>query len=279
MYPVNDYRDYLIHHGIAGMKWGIRNGPPYPLSYSDYSKSERAAIQESKLSRDEKLAIKDLNGAKTSNLDQWGKTPDTNVLYVAGYSGSGKSTVALGLKRNNDTIIHLDAYSEKSTELSKLQSKRFNRYLDSKGVDYKSIIDRTRFGLHSDEYWKEVDKLAFAIEDFGKKEFKNGNRVICEGVQIADNWLTNENNNYREFVGKPVIVLNTNPVSSSKRAFERDGRGDNVLKAFMTLDDKSGYVKWQVETNKKLNALSKATNASKNGRQYVYLIYDKDGSR
>lgn len=32
---------YLVHHGIQGQKWGERNGPPYPLDYSDYSKEER----------------------------------------------------------------------------------------------------------------------------------------------------------------------------------------------------------------------------------------------
>lgn len=25
------YRDYLMHHGIMGMRWGVHNGPPYPL--------------------------------------------------------------------------------------------------------------------------------------------------------------------------------------------------------------------------------------------------------
>lgn len=24
--------DYLVHHGIEGQRWGVRNGPPYPLS-------------------------------------------------------------------------------------------------------------------------------------------------------------------------------------------------------------------------------------------------------
>ena len=30
--------EYLIHHGIKGMKWGVRHGPPYPLDSSDHTK-------------------------------------------------------------------------------------------------------------------------------------------------------------------------------------------------------------------------------------------------
>lgn len=33
----------LSHHGILGMKWGEKNGPPYPLGVSDHSASERKA--------------------------------------------------------------------------------------------------------------------------------------------------------------------------------------------------------------------------------------------
>lgn len=32
--PTPSYDDFLAHHGIKGQKWGVRNGPPYPLDSS-----------------------------------------------------------------------------------------------------------------------------------------------------------------------------------------------------------------------------------------------------
>ena len=40
-YGNNDYRDYLAHHGRMKQKWGVRNGPPYPLDSSQLSPAEK----------------------------------------------------------------------------------------------------------------------------------------------------------------------------------------------------------------------------------------------
>lgn len=38
-YRIVRTNEYLVHHGILGQKWGIRNGPPYPLGQSSKHKS------------------------------------------------------------------------------------------------------------------------------------------------------------------------------------------------------------------------------------------------
>ena len=34
---------YLCHHGVLGQRWGVKNGPPYPLAASSHNASERKA--------------------------------------------------------------------------------------------------------------------------------------------------------------------------------------------------------------------------------------------
>lgn len=41
---------YLFHHGIRGQKWGVRNGPPYPLT--DFSPKARARRRQERKLRD-----------------------------------------------------------------------------------------------------------------------------------------------------------------------------------------------------------------------------------
>lgn len=45
----------LYHHGIKGQKWGVKNGPPYPLNASDKSASEKRLSSNKKTNKVSKL--------------------------------------------------------------------------------------------------------------------------------------------------------------------------------------------------------------------------------
>lgn len=45
---------YLEHHGIKGQKWGVRNGPPYPLDYEQHNAAEKSKNPKGSLDNYEK---------------------------------------------------------------------------------------------------------------------------------------------------------------------------------------------------------------------------------
>lgn len=53
----------LIHHGIEGQRWGHRNGPPYPLSDSQFSVAEKKAGAKFNYRNAKKQYSKDYNSA------------------------------------------------------------------------------------------------------------------------------------------------------------------------------------------------------------------------
>lgn len=256
----------LYHHGIEGQKWGKRNGPPYPLSYSKHSKAEKAYI-----TRDQKLSAKNLKGAETSNLDKFGKDRNHNTLYIAGYSGSGKSTMASGIAKKGDKIIRLDVYADPVDKTTRnLMDKGFNKFLSSRGVNYKKIQNahtKNDGYYNSKQYWKDVDKIRKGIEDYSKLQYDNGNRVIVEGIQISAKWLAGDHSYYKD---KPLIILRTPILKSMLRASARDEiKGFDVAKKAI---DNYG---WYKRSNKKLDALAKETDTIKNGKEYVDMILRK----
>lgn len=60
---------YLYHHGILNQKWGVRNGPPYPLSKEQYSPAEQKAIAKAYQ-----------KSAKKGDFSRWGNREINSIL-------------------------------------------------------------------------------------------------------------------------------------------------------------------------------------------------------
>lgn len=58
----------LVHHGVEGQKWGVRNGPPYPI-VSDRQKKKISKVDSKWLSKNKKRITKyvEKNSRKTIN--------------------------------------------------------------------------------------------------------------------------------------------------------------------------------------------------------------------
>lgn len=84
----DEYYDALAHHGIKGQSWGKRNGPPYPLGYSQHSSAEK--------SRNPKSKIGGSHNAKTDHKNKQGLTENQKRAIKIGAIAAGAALVTVG---------------------------------------------------------------------------------------------------------------------------------------------------------------------------------------
>lgn len=142
--------DYLAHHGILGQKWGVKNGPPYPLSGGDYTRLEKEKIGRerrlNKYSRYNKkhydTVLKKGSEIKTLTFDP-NRTDNTDMFYAA---------------TNKIDEHHYKAFFDKKAPTT-LYDKKGNAV--GTGEAYKFSITN-----------KAVKDLKVASEDSGIKAFE-----------------------------------------------------------------------------------------------------------
>jgi uridine kinase len=161
------------------------------------------------------------------NLNKWGKSKDTNILFVTGVSGSGKSTLARTMaSKNNADIINIDLYTFKTTKgFIPGMSKNFNKYLDTHYPNWQRMQKEAyevltkndrRLKKKAGEWFDTFEEalLGYGREQYGKQ------KVVAEGVQILDETLFY--NNKQALRDKPLIVMDTSAVDSLLSRVKRD---------------------------------------------------------
>lgn len=128
---------YLVHHGIQGQKWGDRNGPPYPLDYSAYSKEEKKLNKykekhEKKIDKryDKKINKSEKKIEKYSGKIEKAKEKNKDVEKLERLQNKYEY-----IKRNSEYKKDIEKYVLDNIDFSEMKEEK-KKTLQAAGLDY-----------------------------------------------------------------------------------------------------------------------------------------------
>lgn len=179
--------DFLAHHGIKGMNWGVRNGPPYPLS----SQSDGYS------GRDYKKAI---TVANNLNADRkyYHMYTETGVLNGKRYNVDAVSEDYAKEKLNRGGDHGYDTQTKRIASAINEKAKQKEENITK---DVRTAIEDAGGYTHGlDHRLKTVDSITRKIDTKGIEHINDALRYTS--VSSNDNFVRNYNTTKHELNSK-----------------------------------------------------------------------------
>ena len=226
---------FLAHYQRKGAKWGLRNGPPYPLDRSQFSEAEREAdpdteakqhMREAGIKRknrhtdiikrgstfvrqatknDEKFHDRKYMSVTESDADYYRKEYRGNAEYV--YEAKRDLKVA-----NADSVVDYivnDMMGYRNSEEGKKLSSLYEKYLSKPGQEFTEPENKERYEFFSNVISKQ--RAMYGREE--DKQFDTHRQILDHFSSLGYDAIVDINQSWQG-MEYPVIIID--PDDSTK---------------------------------------------------------------
>ena len=262
MYNSVQRMDELYHYGKKGQKWGVRNGPPYPLNRKS-SGSNRSNSKENKSNTRSKSIQESIKTGKirVNNL------PDYNVGDLTKFTNSGKEYVS-GLVHGHDfdwqEMEYTSVFGLKTpVQLLKLAPDAYDSYKKEDiehGTISDSALSNCNPGYGKPGTTQNCAKCSAVLELSNRGEngynFTAGRQTYPSSVDAMSHW----------FKGAERMHMDTDITEDSIRSFGKKTSGTISIQypdeiggghsMHWTVDDKGSFEIQDGQNGKRFSSVS-----------------------
>lgn len=196
-YRVVMSENHLEHNGILGMKWGKRNGPPYPLSAADHSKSEINAGYK-----------KSLNGNTNEHL------------YGIKKKSSKNDTKEKNTKFHDEQVSKIEKRYKKDLQLSDSEAKKLaeERYQKMKKIAIATGVTVGAVALTATAMYIGKNYINYTIKkDMTLQTISSDKGRMEAGTHFFTTFLENDKHTYQGMFGGDTDFTLLNKVTDDMR--------------------------------------------------------------